>query len=392
MTDHFIFAHILHRFLGRVRQHQSLSPQQASSCQNILNCHTQKLGGLDYVCDDCSQHYPRYHSCRHRHCPQCQQTAGEQWMEKRLQDVLPIPYFHLVFTLPHTLNGWAQLHPEEIYAMLFRCAWQTLKDYSEHNRQLQGKLGMTAVLHTWGQALDQHIHLHCLIPGGAINEANGFTQSRRDYLYPNRALAKRFRGKMVSALRQAWREGRLHRITQSESVDSILDALMQKDWVIHTKPHLNKPDCVVRYLARYTYRTAISLSRILDVDATHVCFRWKDYRDNQQKIMRLPGEEFVRRFLLHILPKGLMRIRHYGYLANRVRVKQLEKIRHCLAEEATQEPSQTPDPLQPYQPQPYQEQPAEVPQLCPHCKTGHLILRGIIPSEKERRRWQIASI
>ena len=377
MTDHFVFARIVKQFLPAIRQQQSLSPQQLSSCQNILNCHTAKLGGLDYVCDGCQRHYPSYHSCRHRHCPQCQQQAGQAWIDQRLQSALPVPYFHLVFTLPHELNGWAQLHPEVIYHLLFQCAWHTLDDYSQRNKQLQGQLGMTAALHTWGQSLSQHIHLHCLIPGGALDHQQHFVTSRRDYLYPHRVLMKLFRGKMVRALRQAWSAGKLSRITRPHDVDDTLDALMKKDWVIHTKPHLNQATTVVRYLARYTHRTAISLSRIVAVDTRTVSFRWQDYRDQQQKVMTLDGVEFLRRFLLHILPKGLMRIRHYGYLANRVRVEQLAKIRQCLNEEtAVASKPQNSALFTPNSP----------PARCPHCRTGQLYLTGMIRSEKEHRR------
>lgn len=380
MSNHFIFAHIVQQFLPAVRRQQALSPQQLSSCQNILNCHTPTLGGLDYVCDHCAQHYPHYHSCRHRHCPQCQQQVGEQWLAQRLKTVLPVPYFHLVFTLPHELNGWAQLHPEVVYHLLFQCAWHTLDDYSQCNKQLQGQLGMTAVLHTWGQNLGQHVHLHCLIPGGAIGQAQRFNISRRDYLYPQRALAKRFRGKMVSALRQAWSAGKLSRITRPTDVDQLLSVLMSKDWVIHTQPHLNKPDTVVRYLARYTYRTAISLSRIVAVDETGVQFKWKDYRDQQTKIMTLEGGEFLRRFLLHILPKGLMRIRHYGYLANRVCAEKLDKIRAWLMEDEADVQQPLTSSI---------AAPVESAARCPACNTGYLRLIGLIPSEKERRRYEM---
>jgi len=383
MHDHFIFARMMQRFLPVYQQHKSLSPQQASACQNILNCHTQKLGGLDYVCTGCAQHYPRYHSCRHRHCPQCGQKASEHWAEQRMADVLPVLYYHLVFTLPHELNGWAQLHPEVIYSLLFQCAWQTLNEYSQHNKQLQGQLGMTAALHTWGQALEQHIHLHCLLPGGAIGGGQGFIISRRKYLYPHRALAKLFRGKMVSALRKAWCEGTLPRITQAQQVDTILNTVMSKNWIIHTKPHLNQAETVVRYLARYTHRTAISLSRIVAVDESNVRFKWKDYRDHQQKIMTLEGDEFLRRFLLHILPKGLMRIRHYGYLANRVRIQQLKKIRHWIAEEK----QVTPNSAQRACPAATQ---TRTPIPCPNCKTGLLSLVGTILSEKKRRRYALS--
>jgi len=363
-----------------MQQHQSLSPQQASTCQNILNCHTSKLGGLDYMCDQCHQHYPQYHSCRHRHCPQCQQKASVKWVEKRMADTLPVTYYHLVFTLPHELNAWAQLHPDVIYHLLFTCAWNTLNDYSRNNKQLQGQLGMVCVLHSWGQNLKQHIHLHCLIPGGAMRDDGHFITTKRQYLYPNKALAKIYRGKMVSALRCAWNNGKLKRIKQPGEVNEVLDTLMRKDWVINTKPHINKTETVIRYLGRYTYRTAISLSRIQSVDNTHVKFRWLDYRDEQQKTMTLPGGEFLQRFLLHILPKGFMRIRHYGYLANRVRVKQLKKIRDSLSHNTGEAFKKNQTSHVVYETRLTQDKP----EPCPKCKKGILHLVGEIFSEKER--------
>jgi hypothetical protein len=379
MTDHFVFARIVEHFLSKLRRRQHISPGQAATCQNILNCHTPVLGGLDYACGQCGSRYPRYHSCRHRHCPQCQQTASRRWVEARQNDVLPVPYYHLVFTLPHDLNGWAQCHPEVIYHRLFRCVWECLDDYSRCNRQLQGKLGMTAVLHTWGQSLNQHVHLHCLIPGGAIDAQGGFMTIRRDFLYPQRVLAKLLRGKMVSALRQDYEAGKLHRIAPDQD-DDVLDQLMRSDWVIHTKPHLRQADTVLRYLARYTHRTAISLSRIESVDPSSVRFRWKDYRDDQIKTMVLPGEEFLRRFLLHVLPKGLMRIRHYGYLANRVRVTRLKQIREKLSARHRSEAG-----LPEHQPG-CSERPKD---RCPKCKSGYLHFVGEILSARQRRRYAL---
>ena len=380
MTDHFVFARILDRFLPALKQTRRISPDQAATCQNILNCHTPVLGGLDYACGQCGSRYPRYHSCRHRHCPQCQQAASRRWVEARQKDVLPVSYFHLVFTLPHDLNGWVQCHPEVIYHRLFRCVWECLDDYSRRNRQLQGKLGMTAVLHTWGQSLNQHVHLHCLIPGGAIDAQGDFKTTRRDFLYPQRVLAKLLRGKLVSALRQDHAAGKLHRIAPQQ-VDAVLDKLMRTDWVIHTKPHLRQADTVLRYLARYTHRTAISLSRIESVDQTSVRFRWKDYRDDRAKTMVLPGEEFLRRFLLHVLPKGLMRIRHYGYLANRVRVTRLKQIREKLSPQHCSEVGLP-------EPQPLcSERPKE---RCPKCKSGYLNLVGEILSARQRRQCGLA--
>ena len=379
MSNTTQFASIIRQFIGDVRTQQKLSPQQASSCQNILNCHTQKLGGLDYACDSCARHYPIYHSCRHRHCPQCGQQASEKWVTQRQQDVLPVTYYHLVFTLPHEFNGWVQLHPSVIYHALFQNAWQTLATYSQHNRQLEGQLGMSAILHTWGQTLDQHVHLHCLIPGGVINAQQGYTRTQRAYLYPERVLSRLFRGKMVSALRQAAKDGKLSRITRPGDIDDTLNAVMKKDWVIHTKAHIKKPDTVIAYLGRYTCRTAISLSRIMAVDENSVWFKYKDYRDDKKKVMQLEGVEFLRRFLLHILPKGFMRIRHYGYLANRVRVEKIKQIRQSLEVEQVEKP-EAKNSAGEYSRHNETEKP------CPGCKAGYLHLIGLIPSEKERRQ------
>jgi len=179
MSNHFIFAQIIKQFLPKLKRQQKLSPQQASTCQNILNCHTAKLGGLDYQCDRFYQHTPYYHSCRHRHCPQCGQQASERWIAKRQQDTLPVIYYHMVFTLPHEFNAWVQLHPDVIYRDLFKSVWATLNEYSQNNKLLQGKLAMVCVLHSWGQNLKQHNHLHCLIPGGVLNE-NEYTACKKN--------------------------------------------------------------------------------------------------------------------------------------------------------------------------------------------------------------------
>ncbi len=241
------------------------------------------------------------------------------------------------------------------------------------------QLGMSAILHTWGQTLDQHVHLHCLIPGGVINTQQGYTRTQRAYLYPERVLSRLFRGKMVSALRQAAKDGKLSRITRPGDIDDTLNAVMKKDWVIHTKAHIKKPDTVIAYLGRYTCRTAISLSRIMDVDDKSIWFKYKDYRDDKKKVMQLAGTEFLRRFLLHILPKGFMRVRHYGYLANRVRVEKIKQIRQSLEVEQVEKP-EAKNSAGEYSRHNETEKP------CPGCKAGYLHLIGLIPSEKERRQ------
>ena len=238
----------------------------------------------------------------------------------------------MVFTLPHELNGWAQLHPEVIYALLFKAAWGTLNDFSKDPKRLNGKLGMTAVLHTWSQNLGRHIHLHCLIPGGALSEdEQHWHATNTPYLFPVRALSRCFRGKMVSLLRQAWTAKKMTRIESPLHVDTVLNQLMSKPWVIFTRHTGEQADTVVDYLSRYTFRIAISEQRLVSMNEHHVSFRWKDYASNgTKKTMVLEGVEFIRRFLMHVLPGGFMRIRHFGFLANCHRQPKLALIKILL--------------------------------------------------------------
>lgn len=321
---------ILGSFLSRG---QRLSPRQWQVCSHIQACRTVALGGLQLHCDHCDYDVPQYHACRDRHCPRCQQRASRRWCEQQQAAVLPVTYYHLVFTLPHTLNPWVQLHSQVIYGLLFQCVWATLKAFAADPKRLGGEPGMTAVLHTWGQNLSQHVHLHCLIPGGALSTQGQWHPAKGNYLFPVRALSRVFRGKMVSALRAASQQGDLHRVTRSGDIDTTLETLMRTDWVVYSKACVSHADSVVAYLARYSHRIAISDRRILGIEDDQVAFRYKDYRDHDRsKVMRLSGIEFIRRFLLHVLPKGFMRLRHYGFLANRCRAEKLKQIRCVLAQ------------------------------------------------------------
>ncbi len=239
-----------------------------------------------------------------------------------------MPYFHLVFTLPHRLNPWVQSHPEVVYRALFHAAWGTLDAFGHDPKRLGGQLGMTGVLHTWGQSLFQHVHLHCLVPGGAL--ADDGSGSRSGQLpVPGAGLSRHFRARFVSALRSAAKAGELAGIDSGE-VWALLDALMGEDWVVYAKPCLEHTESVITYLARYTHRIAMSNARILGLDGDNVHLRYRDYRDGEHKTLLLEAPERVRRFLLHVLPKGLMRVRHYGLLANRCRVQRLAQIREIL--------------------------------------------------------------
>lgn len=325
------------RFMPAYRQHHRLSPDQGRVCAHIRDCRTEVMGGLQWQCGHCDYARPRYHSCRDRHCPQCQQRATQAWAEKQQQAVLPVNYYHLVFTLPHELNPWIATHGEVIYRSLFQCAWDTLKQFAHDPQRLGGQPGMTAVLHTWGQNLSRHVHLHCLVPGGVLSDAGRWHAARSNYLFPVRALSRCFRGKMVSALRREYQQDNLKWIA-SEKVNGDLDSLMQKDWVVYTKAWYQQAETVVNYLSRYSHKIALSDQRIAAIQGDTVSLHYQDYKNSgQHKTMVLNGEELIRRFLQHVLPKGFMRIRHFGFLANRCRKEKLERIRAALKVPVTNE-------------------------------------------------------
>lgn len=360
---------ILARFTAGYQQQHSINPAQYKVMRHLTACRTKALGGQTVQCDTCDFEQHRYHSCRNRHCPKCQQKATQQWCEAQLEKLLPVPYYHVVFTLPHELNPWVHGHSEVIYGCLFEAAWHTLKTFGADPKRLNGELGMTAILHTWGQNLSRHVHLHCLVPGGALSAGHQWNHAKSNYLFPVKALSRHFRGKMVSALRGAYTKGDLPRLDRAE-VEQQLDRLMAKDWVVYSKAHLKQPETIVRYLGRYTRKIALSESRIRSVDDDHVVFDYKDYRDGQDKQMQLSGTEFLRRFLLHVLPHGFMRIRHYGFLSNRMRRQKLAVIRQCLQVPVQEKESrQEADYSNP------------VMCICPKCKKGHLQVCGEIPAK-----------
>lgn len=375
MTSAATLQDALSRFLHERR----LDRHRRKVCNHLLACRTEAMGGERLRCERCGQEQHRYHGCRDRHCPQCQGRATRRWAERQRQAVLPVAYYHLVFTLPACLNGWVQLHPEEIYRLLFDSAWCTLRAFGRDPKRLGGQLGMSAVLHTWGQTLSQHVHLHCLVPGGVLTAEGRWSAAKGNYLFPVRALSRHFRGHLVSALRQSAERGELSRITRPGEIDRMLDALMQRDWVVYAKHCLNHTDSVVDYLARYTHRIALTNARILKVDKKGVELRYKDYRDNnRQKKLLLAGEEFVRRYLLHVLPRGFTRVRHYGFLAGCCRTQSLEKIRAALAvAEPHVEQTDTDSDAESYR--------------CPLCKIGTLRRIGelhphrVVPEVMRRR-------
>ena len=283
---------------------QPLSRQKRRVCAHLQACRTPRLGGLQLHCNHCGHTQLLYHACRDRHCPQCQYRQREAWCAHQREQVLPVTYHHLVFTLPHELNGWVQLHPDVIYRLLFHATWQTLAAFGHNPKRLGGKLGAILMLHTWGQNLSQHVHLHVIIPGGALTANGDWVAAKGRYLSPVKALSRLFRGKRVSALRQAAQAGELARVTRPGEIDQTLDTLMAKAWVVYSRACLTHTETVIDYLGRYSHRIALSNTRLLGIEAGKVLLRYKDYRAGRTQVMRMRPEELIRRFLLHILPKG----------------------------------------------------------------------------------------
>jgi len=361
---------VIHACLGELAGERRLSPRQWQDCHDLGACRTPALGGFALACDTCPERPFLYHACRDRHCPRCQRRVSEAWCERQRAAVLPVIYHHLVFPLPHVLDGWVQVHPKAIYDLLFETVWATLSAFGADPKRLDGQLGMTAVLHTWGQTLVRHVHLHCLVPGGALGADGHWHPARSTYLFPVRALSRHFRGGFVSRLRRAREAGTLPRLTEA-AVDAMLDALMGTEWVVYSKPCITHTETVVDYLGRYSHRIALSDRRLLSFEDGEVELADKDYGDGRNKVMTLAGSELQHRFLLHVLPKGFMRVRHFGFLANRCRARRLSEIRAALAAPPPEaaESTEKPVPFDGYR--------------CPKCRRGRLhVIRRLPPQRR----------
>ena len=315
-----------------------LARTQGRALRAIAQCRTAALGGHRAVCTTCGAERITYNSCRNRHCPKCQRVTTERWLAARQRDLLPIEYFHVVFTVPHALNPLAQSHPRLTYRLLFQAAASTLIRFGRDPRHLGGDVGVTAVLHTWGQTLTQHVHLHCLVTGGALaRDGTRWIAAHPGFLFPVRALAQVFRGRYLAGLGRAFARGELHftgglaALADPAAFGAWLTELRQHAWVVYCKPPFAGPDHVLAYLGRYTHRVAISNDRLLGLADSRVRFRWRDYADGDRaKIMALDADEFLRRFLLHVVPDRFVRTRHFGLLANRRRTARLAQCRALL--------------------------------------------------------------
>jgi hypothetical protein len=372
----------------------TLSSEQRRALHDIAACRTAALGGHVEACDQCGHQRMAYNSCRNRHCPKCQATAAAQWMDARAAELLPVEYFHVVLTLPAALGPIALQNPREVYGILFRAAAETLQQVAADPKHLGAEIGFLAILHTWGQNLQHHPHVHCVVPGGGLSpDGSRWIACQPDFFLPVRVLSRVFRGKFLALLRNAFDQGKLSFhgklsvLADVGEFQRLLAASAQTEWVVYAKPPFGGPEQVLKYLACYTHRVAISNHRLVALEDGAVKFQWKDYaHGGDQKTMTLKAIEFIRRFLLHVLPSGFVRIRHYGFLANRVCQEKLALCRALLGVEATpvavdSEPSTKP-----------QETAEGVPaaNVCPSCGAGRmLIVASFRAIPVNRREWRL---
>jgi len=355
-----------------------LSSRQRKAFRDIVACRTAALGGWVRRCDRCDHQEISYRSCRNRHCPKCQGTNRAKWLEARAGELLPVPYHHVVFTLPGELGPIALQNQRTVYGILFRAVSETLRTIAVDSKHLGARIGFLAVLHTWGQTLTIHPHVHCLVPGGGLSPDGGrWVSCRPGFFLPVRVLSRFFRRRFLALLDAERRKGGLGfhgvlgHLQDPAKWRALVSGLRRHDWAVYSKPPFGGPEQVLRYLARYTHRVAISNQRLLSLEGGRVRFRWKDYRGGgQPRVMTLEADEFIRRFLLHVLPKGFVRIRGFGFLANRNRKEKLRLCRRLIGcgqpvaalDRAGGEP--TTDPQAP---------------LCPACRQGRLLPPEILP-------------
>jgi predicted Zn-ribbon and HTH transcriptional regulator len=381
-------ADIFRRYAADYKRDHSLPLSHLKVMHALMDCRTKELGGHIEKCDRCGFEIHVYNSCRNRHCPKCQAKAV--WLERRCSELLPIDYFHNVFTLPHEINPLALANKRSIYTMLFRAVSETLTEFGEDKKHgLGGKIGFIGILHTWDQKLLDHFHLHCLIPGGCLSfDKSKWISSQEDFLFDVKDLSKTFRDKFTHLLNKAFKKkelifpGRLCYLSDNGEFASLLANLCAKDWVVYSKESFADPEYVLDYLGRYTHRVAISNNRLIDIKDNNVTFSYKDRKDEGKiKPATLPADEFIRRFLLHVLPANFVRIRYFGFLANRYRKENLTLCRKHLGA-----PPPSPQPG----PKPIEQLMIELCgldiALCPLCGQGTMkTVEILIPPSHEKR-------
>jgi hypothetical protein len=385
-------ADVFRRYGDAYRQQHgaSLSRAQGRVMTAIEQCRTAALGGHVEQCDACGHQRICYNSCRNRHCPKCQSLARAQWLEDRQSELLTTPYFHVVFTVPQQVAAIAHYNKGPVYDILFHTAAETLRTIAADPKHLGAELGFFAVLHTWGQTLLHHPHLHCVVAGGGLSgDGKRWIACRSTFFLPVGVLARLFRRLFLAALEKAFDAkkltfyGPLEPLCDRRAFQRYLAPARKAEWCVYAKPPFAGPEQVLAYVARYTHRVAISNNRLLDIEEGKVRFRWKDYRNgNRQKTMTLAADEFIRRFLLHVLPEGFQRIRYYGFLANRYREQKLARCRQLLA-------MPQPEPLDDQAAGDYRDQYQELTGAslteCPVCQRGRMVIIEVLKPVKPCR-------
>lgn len=372
--------------------HVSLNQLKVMSA--IEACRTLVLGGHMAACTKCSHQHIAYNSCKNRHCPKCQGPAARDWMEARAEDLLPVEYFHVVFTLPAEIARIALWNKRAVYGLLFKASAETVITIAADPKRMGARVGMTSVLHTWGSALTHHPHIHMIVPGGGLSrDGTKWVACKPGFFLHVRVLSRLFRRLFIEGLTALHRTGQLaffgdlKELADAEAFARYLAPLRKTEWVVYAKPPFGGPEAVLTYLSRYTHRVAISNQRLVSADANTVAFRWKDYRiksGDRQKVMRLPTDKVIRRFLMHVLPDRFHRIRHYGLLASAQRKANIAKVRVLIGASAPeQEPQSEDDPP-----------PLTLREPCPRCGGTMLIIeifkRGQAPRSRAPPRKQAA--
>ena len=358
------------------RYNHVLSGDQRRVLKDLAQCRTAALGGHVEACDQCGEQRIAYNSCRNRHCPKCQGAARARWMADRAKELLPVEYFHVVFTLPDDLALIGLQNPRVVYNLLFQAAAQTMLQLAADQKHLGADIGFLAVLHTWGQNLHLHPHLHCVVPGGGIApDGSRWVSCRPGFFLPVRVLSRLFRGKFLAFLQDAYQRKRLGFHGQLESLNGgqafqrLIDKLRGQEWVVFAKPPFGGPEQVLKYLARYTHRVAISNHRLIKLEDDKVFYHYKDYaNDRAEKVMALDAVEFIRRFLLDVVPSGFVRIRNFGFLAHRFRGERLKRCRELLAIAGNAPLASGADAVK------SADELADDRHRCPHCGAGHMII------------------
>jgi hypothetical protein len=377
-------ADIFRAFGPAYRETHEMPLRHLRAMRAIEVCRTAELGGHLDQCDHCGTVRISYNSCRNRHCPKCQCLEKERWLEAREKDLLPTPYFHVVFTLPEGLRPLALRNQKVVYSLLFKSVSETLTELARDSKHLGAEIGFMAILHTWSQTLIHHPHLHCLVTGGGLSlDGKRWLRSKKDFFIPVKVLSCLFRGKFLDGLKKEYEAGELRfpgqikELKEASAFKRFLTNLYHQEWVVYCRPPLKNPQKVIDYLGRYTHRVALSNDRLVKLEGTEVTFRWRDSADNNKnKLLTLEALEFIRRFLLHVLPSQFVKIRYYGILSHRSRKGKLLRCKKLLGMLI---PEQSKEVLK----ETWQDLLTRItgidPRVCPYCGKGKMIQRETLP-------------